>query len=137
MKRSLLTLLTVIVISICANGQAPMRNYGEYKYSYSIDSDGDIVEKSAFPRIEPIVLTPYASYMYMVGGVWFSSPEFSWAGFQNGWYVYTYRLGPQYSYFLISRDFETIRIQENFKKGVTDVYTHCDPNEKMNNAPTY
>lgn len=145
MSRFLLSLFAVIIVSICANSQAPTRNYGEYKYSYTIDTDGDIIERSAFPRIQPIVVTTNfgfvqssASYMYMgMGGVWLNSAEFSWAGFQNGWYVYAYRLGPQYSYFLISRDYDTIRVQESFMNGLTDVYTHCDPNEKMNNAPTY
>lgn len=134
-----------ILFSISAFAQAPTRQYGEYKYSYSIDPNGYQVERSAFPRIQPIVVTTNfgfvqssASYMYMgLGGVWLNSPEYSWAGFQNGWYVYAYRIGPNYNYFLISRDFETIRIQETYNKGVVDVYTHCDPNERMNNAPTY
>lgn len=141
----LIGVLIGVFCTLSAFGQAPTRNYGEYKYSYTIDSDGHIIERSAFPRIQPIVVTTNfgfvqssASYMYMgMGGVWLDSAQFSWAGFQNGWYIYAYRLGPQYSYFLISRDFGTIRVQESFMNGLTDVYTHCDPNEKMNNAPTY
>jgi len=76
--------------------------------------------------------------MYMgVGGAWYNSATFSWAGYQGGWYVYTYRIGPQYSYLLISSDYETIRIQKSYSHGITDVYTQCDPNERMNNAPIY
>lgn len=144
MKRFMLLFL-IAIISLCVNGQAPNRKYGEYKYSHTINSNGSIEKSGTFPRIRPIVVTTnfgfiqsWASYMYMgVGGVWFNSAEFSWAGFKNGWYVYAYRIGPQYSYLLISSDFETIRIQEKFMNGMTDVYTHCDPNEKMNNAPTF
>lgn len=29
--------------------QAPMRNYGEYQYVYSLDKDGDRIETTAFP----------------------------------------------------------------------------------------
>lgn len=147
MKSVVRTYLTIIclLVGIYAYAQAPGRQYGEYKYSYSIDSNGYTVERSAFPRIQPIVVTTNfgfvqssASYMYMgVGGVWLNSPIYQWAGFQDGWYVYAYRIGPNYSYFLISGDFDTIRIQETYNNGIVDVYTHCDPNERMNNAPTY
>lgn len=140
-------IITIIItlLSISAIAQAPSRNYGEYKYSYSFDANGNTIERSAFPRVKPIVVTTNfgfvqsnASYMYMgVGGEWYNSAMFSWAGYQNGWYVYTYRLGQQYGYLLISSDYDTIRIQESFSNGVTDVYTQCDPNERMNNAPTY
>lgn len=139
-----LLFIICLVVSESIYAQAPTRNYGEYQYSYSIDTDGYRIERSAFPRIRPIVVTTNfgfiqsnASYMYMgIGGVWLNSATFSWAGFQNGWYVYTYRIGPRYNYFLISRDFETIRIQETYNNGVVDVYTPCDPNEEINNAPT-
>jgi hypothetical protein len=143
--KHILTIFILGIIAISAYGQAPDRQYGEYKYSYSIDPNGYTVERGAFPRIQPIVVTTNfgfvqssASYMYMgVGGVWLNSPIYQWAGFQDGWYVYAYRIGPNYSYFLISGDFDTIRIQETYNNGIVDVYTHCDPNERMNNAPTY
>ena len=139
-------LIILFMLTIISGwGQAPTRNYGEYKYAYSFDEIGNAVEANTFLRIQPVIVTTNfgfvqssASYMYMgIGGVWLNSAPFEWAGFQNGWYVYAYRIGPQYSYFLISRDFDTIRISENFHNGVTHVYSRCDPNEKMNNAPTY
>ncbi len=140
-----LATLVLVIISLSAYSQAPTGMYGEYKYSYTIESNGDIIERTTFPRIRPVVFTANfgfvqstAKYNYMgIGGEWFPSTDFAWAGFQNGWYVYTYRLGTQYGYFLISKDYNTVRIQESFFNGMTDVYTRCDPNEEMNNAPTY
>lgn len=125
--------------------QAPMRNYGEYQYVYSLDKDGDRIETTAFPRIKPSVVTTnffgitqsQAFYMYMgVGGMWQNSATYEWSGFRNWWYVYTFRMGVMYCYFLISRDYEQVRIQEN-QNGITNVYERCNPNEKMDNAPTY
>ena len=40
-----------------AYAQAPMRNYGEYKYVYSLDKSGNKTKATAFPRIKPIVVT--------------------------------------------------------------------------------
>lgn len=126
--------------------QAPMRNYGEYQYVYSLDKDGDRTGSTAFPRIQPCVVTTnffgitqsQASYMYMgVGGMWQNSATYDWSGFRNGWYVYTFRMGVQYSYFLISRDYEQVRIQDYYQNGITNVYERCNPNEKIDNAPTY
>lgn len=126
--------------------QAPMRNYGEYQYVYSLDKDGDRTESTAFPRIKPCVVTTnffgitqsQAFYMYMgVGGMWQNSATYDWSGFRNGWYVYTFRMGVQYSYFLISRDYEQVRIQDYYQNGITNVYERCNPNEKIDNAPTY
>lgn len=144
MKNFILGLFCAVT-AISAEAQAPGRMYGEYQYAYSIDTDGDIIERTAFPRIKPIVVTTNfgfvqssASYLYMgAWGEWLNSAEFSWAGFQNGWYVYAYRLGQRYSYFLISKNLYTVRIQESNSNGITDVYTQCDPDEKMNSAPTY
>ena len=126
--------------------QAPMRNYGEYKYVYSLDKSGNKTKATAFPRIKPIVVTTnflgltqsQAGYMYMgIGGMWQNSAFFDWSGYRNGWYIYTYRMGVQYCYFLISDNYEQVRIQENYQNGVTNVYKRCSPNERMDNAPTY
>lgn len=142
--------ILLIIALICSFNvmfaQAPMRNYGEYQYVYSIDRDGDKIEATAFPRIKPSVVTTnffgitqsQASYMYMgIGGMWQNSATYDWSGYRNGWYVYTFRMGVQYCYFLISQDYEQVRIQENYQNGITNVYKRCNPNEKMDNAPTY
>ena len=142
--------ILLIIALICSFNvmfaQAPMRNYGEYKYVYSLDRDGDKIEATAFPRIKPSVVTTnffgitqsQASYMYMgIGGRWQNSATYDWSGYRNGWYVYTFRMGVQYCYFLISQDYEQVRIQENYQNGITNVYKRCNPNEKMDNAPTY
>jgi hypothetical protein len=142
--------ILLIIALICSFNvmfaQAPMRNYGEYKYVYSLDRDGDKIEATAFPRIKPSVVTTnffgitqsQASYMYMgIGGMWQNSATYDWSGYRNGWYVYTFRMGVQYCYFLISQDYEQVRIQENYQNGITNVYKRCNPNEKMDNAPTY
>lgn len=144
--KQLFLLITFLFSFNMVFSQAPMKKYGEYQYVYSLDKNGSRTEATAFPRIQPIVVTTnffgvtqsQASYMYMgVGGMWQNSTTYDWSGFSNGWYVYTYRMGVQYGYFLISRDYEYVRIQENYQNGVTNVYERCDPNEKMNNAPTY
>lgn len=69
--------ILLIIALICSFNvmfaQAPMRNYGEYQYVYSLDRDGDKIEATAFPRIKPSVVTTnffgitqsQASYMYM------------------------------------------------------------------------
>lgn len=142
--------ILLIIALICSFNvmfaQAPMRNYGEYQYVYSLDRDGDKIEATAFPRIKPSVVTTnffgitqsQASYMYMgIGGMWQNSATYDWSGYRNGWYVYTFRMGVQYCYFLISQDYEQVRIQENYQNGITNVYKRCSPNEKMDNAPTY
>lgn len=142
--------ILLIIALICSFNvmfaQAPMRNYGEYKYVYSLDRDGDKIEATAFPRIKPSVVTTnffgitqsQAFYMYMgIGGMWQNSATYDWSGYRNGWYVYTFRMGVQYCYFLISQDYEQVRIQENYQNGITNVYKRCNPNEKMDNAPTY
>lgn len=142
--------ILLIIALICSFNvmfaQAPMRNYGEYQYVYSLDRDGDKIEATAFPRIKPSVVTTnffgitqsQASYMYMgIGGMWQNSAIYDWSGYRNGWYVYTFRMGVQYCYFLISQDYEQVRIQENYQNGITNVYKRCNPNEKMDNAPTY
>lgn len=142
--------ILLIIALICSFNvmfaQAPMRNYGEYQYVYSLDRDGDKIEATAFPRIKPSVVTTIffgitqsqASYMYMgIGGMWQNSATYDWSGYRNGWYVYTFRMGVQYCYFLISQDYEQVRIQENYQNGITNVYKRCNPNEKMDNAPTY
>lgn len=142
--RTVVTLIW-LTISSYAISQPPSINYGEYKYSYSFDSRGNRVEQPSFPRIRPVIVTTNfgfvqssASFMYLtVTGIWQNSPIYGWAGVQNGWYVYSNRLGVAYSYFLLSGDYETIRIQQSYRNGITDVYTRCDPNEMMNNAPTY
>ena len=113
-----LATLVLVIISLSAYSQAPTGMYGEYKYSYTIESNGDIIERTTFPRIRPVVFTANfgfvqstAKYNYMgIGGEWFPSTDFAWAGFQNGWYVYTYRLGTQYGYFLISKDYNISNI---------------------------
>jgi len=107
--------ILLIIALICSFNvmfaQAPMRNYGEYKYVYSLDRDGDKIEATAFPRIKPSVVTTnffgitqsQAFYMYMgIGGMWQNSATYDWSGYRNGWYVYTFRMGVQYCYFLIS-----------------------------------
>lgn len=142
--------ILLIIALICSFNvmfaQAPMRNYGEYQYVYSLDRDGDKIEATAFPRIKPSVVTTnffgitqsQAFYMYMgIGGMWQNSVTYDWSGYRNGWYVYTFRMGVQYCYFLISQDYEQVRIQENYQNGITNVYKRCNPNEKMDNAPTY
>lgn len=142
--------ILLIIALICSFNvmfaQAPMRNYGEYQYVYSLDRDGDKIEATALPRIKPSVVTTnffgitqsQASYMYMgIGGMWQNSATYDWSGYRNGWYVYTFRMGVQYCYFLISQDYEQVRIQENYQNGITNVYKRCNPNEKMDNAPTY
>lgn len=142
--------ILLIIALICSFNvmfaQAPMRNYGEYQYVYSLDRDGDKIEATAFPRIKPSVVTTnffgitqsQASYMYMgIGGMWQNSATYDWSGYRNGWYVYTFRMGVQYCYFLISQDYEQVRIQENYQNGIINVYKRCNPNEKMDNAPTY
>lgn len=142
--------ILLIIALICSFNvmfaQAPMRNYGEYQYVYSLDRDGDKIEATAFPRIKPSVVTTnffgitqsQASYMYMgIGGMWQNSATYDWSGYRNGWYVYTFRMGVQYCYFLISQDYEQVRIHENYQNGITNVYKRCNPNEKMDNAPTY
>lgn len=142
--------ILLIIALICSFNvmfaQAPMRNYGEYQYVYSLDRDGDKIEATAFPRIKPSVVTTnffgitqsQASYMYMgIGGMWQNSATYDWSGYRNGWYVYIFRMGVQYCYFLISQDYEQVRIQENYQNGITNVYKRCNPNEKMDNAPTY
>ena len=142
--------ILLIIALICSFNvmfaQAPMRNYGEYQYVYSLDRDGDKIEATAFPRIKPSVVTTnffgitqsQASYMYMgIGGMWQNSATYDWSGYRNGWYVYTFRMGVQYCYFLISQEYEQVRIQENYQNGITNVYKRCNPNEKMDNAPTY
>lgn len=142
--------ILLIIALICSFNvmfaQAPMRNYGEYKYVYSLDRDGDKIEATAFPRIKPSVVTTnffgitqsQAFYMYMgIGGMWQNSATYDWSGYRNGWYVYTFRMGVQYCCFLISQDYEQVRIQENYQNGITNVYKRCNPNEKMDNAPTY
>ena len=142
--------ILLIIALICSFNvmfaQAPMRNYGEYQYVYSLDRDGDKIEATAFPRIKPSVVTTnffgitqsQASYMYMgIGGMWQNSATYDWSGYRNGWYVYTFRMGVQYCYFLIPQDYEQVRIQENYQNCITNVYKRCNPNEKMDNAPTY
>lgn len=145
MKQMLLIIALICSFNVMF-AQAPMRNYGEYKYVYSLDRDGDKIEATAFPRIKPSVVTTnffgitqsQASYMYMgIGGMWQNSATYDWSGYRNGWYVYTFRMGVQYCYFLISQDYEQVRIQENYQNGITNVYKRCNPNEKMDNAPTY
>lgn len=127
--------------------QPPTREYGEYKYDYSIDKNRNRIEATAFPRIRPMINTYYlgyskqsmASYMYLEfsGTLWFNSAIYDWSGFHNGWYVYTFRMGDTYNYFLISQDYERVRILDYHQDGITHVYKHCNPNEKMDNAPTY
>lgn len=145
MKQILLIIALICSFNVMFE-QAPMRNYGEYQYVYSLDRDGDKIEATAFPRIKPSVVTTnffgitqsQASYMYMgIGGMWQNSATYDWSGYRNGWYVYTFRMGVQYCYFLISQDYEQVRIQENYQNGITNVYKRCNPNEKMDNAPTY
>lgn len=142
--------ILLIIALICSFNvmfaQAPMGNYGEYQYVYSLDRDGDKIEATAFPRIKPSVVTTnffgitqsQAFYMYMgIGDMWQNSATYDWSGYSNGWYVYTFRMGVQYCYFLISQDYEQVRIQENYQNGITNVYKRCNPNEKMDNAPIY
>ena len=145
MKQVLLIIALLCSFNVVL-AQAPMRNYGEYQYVYSLDKGGNRTVTTAFPRIKPIIVTTnffgitqsQASYMYMgVGGMWQNSATYEWSGFRNGWYVYTFRMGVQYSYFLISRDYESVRIQDYYQNGITNVYERCNPNEKMDNAPTY
>lgn len=146
MKQFFLLITLLCSFNTMFSQAPPTGMYGEYQYIYSIEKNGNKTKNNgAFPRIEPIIVTScyynddsQANYSYItVGGMWQSSNPFFFAGFHNGWYVYTFRLGIQYSYFLISRDYEHVRIQESFQNGVTNVYKRCDPNEKMNNAPTY
>lgn len=146
MKRRLFAIALMLFVFNFMFSQAPMGCYGEYQYTYSFDKDGNVIEINAFQRIQPSVITTNffgftqseAFYTYMVmAGVWNNSPTYEWAGFRNGWYVYTFRTGVQYSYFLISRDYEQIRIQNDYQNGITNVYKRCNPNEKMDNAPTY
>lgn len=145
MKRIFLIIVLLFLFRL-AFSQAPMIEYGEYQYVYSLDDNGDKIKKTAFQRIQPLVVTTNfmglvqssASYMYLtVTGMWQTSGSFSWAGFRNGWYVYTNRTGIDYSYFLISRDYEMVRIKESFQNGITNVYKRCNPNERMDNAPSY
>lgn len=146
MKKQLFLLITLLFSLNMAFSQAPMKKYGEYQYVYSLDKNGNRTEVTTFPRIQPRVMTynvlgttqSQASYLYMgIAGTWLNSTIFDWSGFSNGWYVYTYRMGVQYGYFLISRDYEYVRIQESYQNDVTNVYKRCNPNEKMDNAPTY
>lgn len=146
MKHRLFAIALMLSVFNFAFSQAPMGHYGEYQYAYSFDKGGNVIEINTFQRIQPSVVTTNffgftqseAFYMYMaVAGVWNNSSTYEWAGFRNGWYVYTFRMGAQYSYFLISRDYEQIRIQNDYQNGITNVYKRCNPNEKMDNAPTY
>lgn len=146
MKHRILIIALMLFIYNSVFSQAPTRNYGEYQYVYSLDKDGNRTEATAFPRIQPVITTTTffgitqsnAAYLYMgVGGMWQNSGNYDWSGYRNGWYVYTYRMGVQYCYFLISQDYEQVRIQENYQNGITNVYKRCNPNEKMDNAPTY
>ena len=144
MKRHLL-LITFLLIPLYVFSQAPNKGYGEYRYSCSFDSQGHLIENYGyFSRIIPIVVTTNfgfvqstASYLYLSFGIWIDCGiTYSWAGFQNGWYVYTFRMGVDYDYFLISRDLSKVRIKSSYNNGITNEYTKCDPNERMNNAPT-
>lgn len=146
MKKQLFLLITLLFSLNMAFSQAPMKKYGEYQYVYSLDKNGNRTEITAFPRIQPSVVTTnflgitqsQAFYTYMgMGGMWYNSTTYDWSGYSNGWYVYTYRMGVQYGYLLISRDYEYVRIQEIYQNGVTNVYKRCNPNEKMDSAPTY
>ena len=145
MKRHLL-LITFLLISLSVFSQAPNKGYGEYRYSRSFDSQGHPIEHyGSYSRIIPIVVTTNfgfvqstASYLYLSFGIWLDGGiTYSWSGFQNGWYVYTLRMGVDYDYFLISKDLSKVRIKSSFANGITDEYIKCSPNERMKNAPTY
>lgn len=56
MKQILLIISLLFSLNM-AYAQAPMRNYGEYKYVYSLDKSGNKTKATAFPRIKPIVVT--------------------------------------------------------------------------------
>lgn len=139
----LLVILNLVFITL--NAQAPGGAYGEYIFSYSVDKSGNTSSKVGFSRIRPVVVTTNfgfvqssACFSYMdVYGTWNTSPEYDWVGFQNGWYVYANRFGANWNYFLISQDYRTVRTQNSNDNGICLVYTRCDPNERMNNAPTY
>lgn len=74
MKYRFFIIALMLFVFNSAFSQAPMRNYGEYQYVYSLDKDGDRIEATAFPRIKPSVVTTnffgitqsQAFYMYMV-----------------------------------------------------------------------
>lgn len=122
-------------------GQSPeLYSYNVYKYSYSLDSSGKKIQRHTFTLISPFIMRGKAlfNYMYNSDNTGTSS-KFGWIGDRNGWHVYACPnyTGMQNSYFLISKNLKTIRIQQWNANGVTDVYTICDPNKEINNAPIY
>lgn len=145
--KDLFIVILFVLSFIRGYAQAPDGHHAEYKHVYALDSDGNRVQKNSYPRIYVVVTTTsfLGNAMEWVMCNYYdnfssqqNSNKFNWAGLKNGWYVYTYRsYGGNYNYLLISKDLSTVRIKDSFHNGITHVYELCDPNEELNNAPTY
>lgn len=134
--------------SIAISAQLPSGASGNYKYVRSFDNNGRAVDKVGFERVSfsafslPNMFGPPSNYItstywYFTG--WQSDGNYNYAGYQNGWFVYTkpsYGMNYGYYYYLISQDLKTVRKTDANNLSITHEYTRCAANEKMNNAPT-
>lgn len=130
--RHILLSLNLLVGILIVKAQSPNGVYGDYQYAFSFDRNGNTFKNGgAAPRISISVITTNfgfiqstASFMYPgIGGVGFhNSPTFSWAGYNQGRYVYASCVFNNCSYLSFAPDLSDAWVQYSFNNGNVDVY---------------
>ncbi|MBR0025337.1 MAG: hypothetical protein IJP59_12125 [Muribaculaceae bacterium] len=129
MKKFLFIILSCFTFALTSNAQAP-NLATDYEFNTAYDSNGNEVEIPGHPsKIHILVVTSnflgyvqsscsYAEYN-PITGLMNGHITFSYAGMNNGWYVYVWNN----NYVLIGSSLDTVRVQMNFYRGCYCEYT--------------
>ncbi len=147
MKKILFTFMLVLSIYPTAFAQRP-NNVGIYKYHCSRNADGDIIKDAQYPhKVMAVILSTNFFGISQTGltyseegmsGIWPSTGmDFSYAGANNGWYIFKQNLGMMgINLIYVDMDYERIRVKMSFYNGNYREYTRWNESDDIDYSPT-
>lgn len=147
MKKKLFILIIFIACLSKVLAQGP-NNAGTYKYYCTRNAYGDTVEDTAYPNkvMAVIVSTCFWGISQTgltyneegISGIWPSvGMHFSYAGVNNGWYIFKQNLGMMgINLIYVDFGYERIRVKMSYYKGNYREYRRWNESDDIDYSPT-
>lgn len=147
MKRILFVLMFVLLVFPTVLAQRP-NDVGVYKYYCTRDTDGDIVKDSQYPqKVMAVILSTNFFGISQTGltyteegitGIWPSvGMDFSYAGKNNGWYIFKQNLGMMgVNLIYIDVNYKRIRVKMSYYNGNYREYVRWKESDDIDYSPT-
>lgn len=147
MKRLLLTLLFVLTVISTVLAQRP-NNVGIYRYYCTRDVNGQIIEDSKYPyKVMTVILSTNFFGISQTGltyseegvsGIWPSvGVDFSYAGANNGWYIFKQNMGMMgVNLIYVDKNYQRVRVKMAFYNGAYREYIRWNESDDIDYSPT-